>query len=154
MCLWTSVRQWRSLERPDMKLNDDSNEWGSNDLGLQRLVLIQARETVSQAGGCHTHTHTHVSAQTQYKVETHGEPIHVLLCTVLLCVGNTAQSIKLLHTHCSVFYYFPFSALYPPNTRKRPPLFISMTVWEVLQPAVAHSVHPPLLPRWRMKWEI
>lgn len=142
MCQHVLVCEYETMEvlgvawqRADLKLNDDSNEWGSNDLGLQRLVLIQTWETESQAGGYRTYTHVH--AQTQDKVETHGERIHMWLCALLLCAGNTAQSIKLLHTHCSLFYCILFSGLYTLSRRKLPPLFISMIVWQVCQPAAA-----------------
>lgn len=46
-------------QRADLKLNDDSNEWGCNDLRLQRLVLIQTcRDGKSSRGLSHTHIHT------------------------------------------------------------------------------------------------
>lgn len=73
-------------------------------------------------------THAHVSTQTQDKVETHGECIHGCLREPLLCIGNKAQSIKLLHTHHSLFYCFLFSDLYTLSKRKLSLLFISMTV--------------------------
>lgn len=86
---------------PVVKLNDASNEAGSNDVRLQWLFLIQSR---GAEGRARNHlplslTHTHVlCALTHYKTQTHGQWTHMWLCAPTLWGGNAAPGMKWLHT--------------------------------------------------------
>ncbi len=95
--------------RAALKLNDDSNEWGCNDLCLQRLFLIETWGTRDkEAGAYHTHTHTHTHTH-RIKQE---HMVSMCVCVLMLCIGNRKQSRKLLHTHRSLLFYFLLSGLY------------------------------------------